>query len=131
MREQGIEDKTVRHLERLSEALGSGVKSQVKQLINSLSGAEIGDLLESLPLPKRLVVWELVDTDLDGEGDVCDNGGLCGPFYQHLPQYAFDLNVMRELELTLVGDEREAYCHAICACASAMQRASAYWKLVQ
>jgi len=65
------------------------------------------------------------------EGDVCDNGGLCGPFYQHLPQYAFDLNVMRELELTLVGDEREAYCHAICACASAMQRASAYWKLVQ
>jgi magnesium transporter len=32
-----------------------------------LSGAEIGDLLESLPLAKRLVVWDLVDTELDGE----------------------------------------------------------------
>ena len=67
MRDHLIEDKTARHLERLSEALDSGVKSTVRQLINSLSGAEIGDLLESLPLTKRLVVWELVDTELDGE----------------------------------------------------------------
>ena len=67
MRDHILEDKTARHLERLSEALDSGVKSQVKQLINSLSGAEIGDLLESLPLAKRLVVWDLVDTELDGE----------------------------------------------------------------
>ncbi len=67
MRDHAIEDKTARHLERLSEALDSGVKSQVELLINSLSGAEIGDLLESLPLPKRLVVWDLVDTELDGE----------------------------------------------------------------
>jgi magnesium transporter len=67
MRDHVREDKTARHLERLSEALDSGVKSQVKLLINSLSGAEIGALLESLPLAKRLVVWELVDTQLDGE----------------------------------------------------------------
>jgi magnesium transporter len=67
MRDHVREDKTARHLERLSEALDSGVKSQVKLLINSLSGAEIGDLLESLPLAKRLVVWDLVDTELDGE----------------------------------------------------------------
>jgi magnesium transporter len=67
MRDHVVEDKTVRHLERLSEALDSGVTSRVKLLINSLSGAEIGDLLESLPLAKRLVVWNLVDTDLDGE----------------------------------------------------------------
>jgi magnesium transporter len=67
MREILLEDKTARHLESLSEALDSGVKSQVKALINSLSGAEIGDLLESLPLAKRLVVWDLVDTELDGE----------------------------------------------------------------
>ena len=67
MRENIVEDKTARHLERLSEALDSGVKSRVRSLINSLSGAEIGDLLESLPLAKRLVVWDLVDTELDGE----------------------------------------------------------------
>jgi len=67
MREQQHEEKSARQLERLSEALDSGVQSQVKQLINSLNGAEIGDLLESLPQAKRQVVWELVDTDLDGE----------------------------------------------------------------
>jgi len=67
MREHQHEDKTARQLDRLSEALDSGVQSQVKQLINSLNGAEIGDLLESLPQAKRQVVWELVDTDLDGE----------------------------------------------------------------
>ena len=67
MREHQHEEKTARQLEHLSEALDSGVQSQVKQLINSLNGAEIGDLLESLPQAKRQVVWELVDTDLDGE----------------------------------------------------------------
>ena len=41
-----VEEKTARHLDRLSEAMGSGTQLQVRQLINSLSGAEIGDLLE-------------------------------------------------------------------------------------
>ena len=67
MREHQHREKTARQLDRLSEALDSGIQSQVKQLINSLNGAEIGDLLESLPQAKRQVVWELVDTDLDGE----------------------------------------------------------------
>ena len=67
MREHQHEEKTARHLDRLSEALDSGVQSQVKQLINSLNGAEIGDLLESLPQTKRQAVWELVKVDLDGD----------------------------------------------------------------
>lgn len=67
MREHQHEEKTARHLDRLSEALDSGVQSQVKQLINSLNGAEIGDLLESLPQTKRQAVWELVTVDLDGD----------------------------------------------------------------
>lgn len=67
MREHQHEEKTARHLDRLSEALDSGVQSQVKQLINSLNGAEIGDLLESLPQAKRQAVWELVKVDLDGD----------------------------------------------------------------
>jgi magnesium transporter len=67
MREHHHEEKTARHLGRLSEALDSGVQSQVVQLLNSLSGAEIGDLLESLPQTKRQAVWDLVKVDLDGD----------------------------------------------------------------
>lgn len=67
MREHQQEEKIARHLDRLSEALDSGVQSQVKRLINSLSGAEVGDLLESLPQTKRQAVWELVKSDLDGD----------------------------------------------------------------
>lgn len=67
MVEHVIEEKTVRHLQSISEALDSGVKSRVGKLVNSLSSAEIGDLLESLPLAKRLAVWTLVDSSLEGE----------------------------------------------------------------
>jgi len=67
MREHQHEEKTARHLDRLSEALDSGVQSQVKQLLNSLNGAEVGDLLESLPQSRRQAVWELLKDDLDGD----------------------------------------------------------------
>jgi magnesium transporter len=67
MREHQHEEKTARHLDRLSEALDSGVQSQVAQLLNSLSGAEIGDLLESLPQARRQAVWDLVEIDLEGD----------------------------------------------------------------
>lgn len=67
MAEQIHEEKTARHLERLSEALDSGTQSQVRKLLNNLSAGEIGDLLESLPIAKRLAVWEMTDPELDGE----------------------------------------------------------------
>ena len=67
MREHQHEEKTARHLDRLSEALDSGVQSQVKKLLNSLNGAEVGDLLESLPQSRRQVVWDLVKVDLDAD----------------------------------------------------------------
>jgi magnesium transporter len=67
MRENQHEEKTARHLDRLSDALDSGAQSKVKKLLNSLNGAEIGDLLESLPQSKRQAVWELVKVDLDGD----------------------------------------------------------------
>ena len=67
MRDYQHEEKTARHLDRLSEALDSGVQSKVRKLLNSLNGAEIGDLLESLPQTKRQAVWELVKVDLDAE----------------------------------------------------------------
>jgi magnesium transporter len=67
MAEQIREDKTARHLDRLSEALESGTQHQIRQLLKGLSAAEIGDLLESLPPPKRLAVWEMTDPELDGD----------------------------------------------------------------
>jgi magnesium transporter len=55
-------------LQHLHDALGAGTMRQVRQLVGALNAAEIADLLESLPLPQREVVWELVD--VKDEGDV-------------------------------------------------------------
>ncbi len=60
-------DKTARQLRLLSDALDSGRLGPVKRLVNTLSPAEIGNLLESLPPGKRSVVWGLVDPEDDGE----------------------------------------------------------------
>ena len=61
------EEKTARHLDRLSEALDSGTQYQVRHLLNNLSASEIGDLLESLPITRRLAVWEMTDPELEGD----------------------------------------------------------------
>ena len=60
-------DKTARQLRLLSDALDSGRLGPVRRLVNTLSPAEIGNLLESLPPAKRSVVWGLVDPEDDGE----------------------------------------------------------------
>jgi len=60
-------DKTVRQLRLLSDALDTGRLGPVRRLVNTLSPAEIGNLLESLPPSKRNVVWGLVDPEDDGE----------------------------------------------------------------
>jgi len=60
-------DKTARQLRLLSDALDSGRLGPVKRLVNTLSAAEIGNLLESLPPAQRTVVWGLVDPEDDGE----------------------------------------------------------------
>lgn len=61
------QEKTVRQLRMLSDALDSGRLGPVRRLINTLTPAEIGNLLESLPPAKRSVVWGLVDAEDDGE----------------------------------------------------------------
>ncbi len=60
-------DKTARQLRLLSDALDTGRLGPVRRLVNTLSPAEIGNLLESLPPAKRNVVWGLVDPEDDGE----------------------------------------------------------------
>ncbi|TWT19126.1 magnesium transporter [Luteimonas marina] len=60
-------DKTARQLRLLSDALDSGRLGPVRRMVNTLAPAEIGNLLESLPPDKRMVVWGLVDPEDDGE----------------------------------------------------------------
>ena len=60
-------DKTARQLRLLSDALDSGRLGPVRRLVNTLSPAEVGNLLESLPQAKRNIVWGLVDPEDDGE----------------------------------------------------------------
>ena len=59
-------DKPARQLRLLSDALDSGRLGPVRRLVNTLSPAEIGSLLESLPPARRSVVWGLVDPEDDG-----------------------------------------------------------------
>jgi magnesium transporter len=67
MAENVRHDKTARQLRLLSDALDSGRLGPVRRLVNTLSPAEIGNLLESLPPGKREIVWGLVDAEDDGE----------------------------------------------------------------
>ncbi|MBT8065166.1 MAG: magnesium transporter [Xanthomonadales bacterium] len=67
MTEQLHEERTSLHLDRLSEAIDSGTLHRVRSLLRNLSAAEVGDLLESLPITKRLAVWELTDPEVDGD----------------------------------------------------------------
>ena len=67
MAEAVRQDKTARQLRLLSDALDTGRLGPVRRMVNTLSPAEIGNLLESLPPGKRNVVWGLVDAEDDGE----------------------------------------------------------------
>lgn len=67
MADTNLYEKTVRQLRLLSQALDSGKQAAVKRMLNTLSPGEIANVLESLPLAKRLVAWGLVDPEDDGE----------------------------------------------------------------
>jgi magnesium transporter len=67
MAETSRYDSAARQLKVLSQALDSGRLGPVRRLVNTLTPAEIGNLLESLPPDKRLMVWGLVDAEDDGE----------------------------------------------------------------
>ncbi len=62
-----METVTKTHLGTLREALESGTLRQVQTLVNSLHPAECALLLESLPVPERAVVWELIKEEDEGD----------------------------------------------------------------
>ena len=55
------------NLAQLSKILESGTISSAKRLMNALHPADIADLLESLPQSQRLLLWEIVDDDIEGD----------------------------------------------------------------
>ncbi|MGB0955237.1 MAG: magnesium transporter [Panacagrimonas sp.] len=52
---------------RLREAMGSGRMRPVRSALQALNPAEIAGVLSALPLPERLLLWEMVDHEDDGE----------------------------------------------------------------
>lgn len=56
------------NLQLLREQLDSGGMRSARLMIHSLHPSEVARLLESVPLPERAVLWEMVDSD--DEGDV-------------------------------------------------------------
>ncbi|MBS0230083.1 MAG: magnesium transporter [Proteobacteria bacterium] len=91
-------DKPARQLRLLSDALDSGRLGPVRRLVNTLSPAEIGSLLESLPPARRSVVWGLVDPEDDGEvlvhvGDEVREGLIADMDPDELVAAAADLDI--------------------------------------
>ena len=66
MAELAITDQTAERFELLRNAMETGTMRQAKRILNALHPSEIADLLESLPRSQRLIVWGMVDHDLDG-----------------------------------------------------------------
>ncbi|MBK1721419.1 magnesium transporter [Thiocystis violacea] len=54
-------------LEDLHDVLEQGAMRKAARMLNALQTAEIAHLLESLPPKKRELVWNLVDSEYDGE----------------------------------------------------------------
>ena len=60
-------ETTKADLELLREKLDSGRMRSAGIMINSLHPSEVARLLESLPLKDRAVLWELVDSNIEGD----------------------------------------------------------------
>jgi len=62
-----LEHSRAARLAAVRAALAGGTLRTAGRMVNSLHPAEIALLLESLPPRQRDLVWELVETDLEGE----------------------------------------------------------------
>ncbi len=60
-------EHTQANLSLLREKLDSGGMRSARMLIGSLHPSELARLLESLPLRERAVIWEMVDSALEGD----------------------------------------------------------------
>jgi magnesium transporter len=60
-------DSTKANIELLQERLNSGRMRSARIMVNSLYPSEVARLLESLPLKERAMLWEIVDSDMEGD----------------------------------------------------------------
>jgi magnesium transporter len=59
--------KTEEQILALSDAMQTGTMQHARGMLNELSPAEIANMLESLPHTERNIIWELVDSEKEGE----------------------------------------------------------------
>jgi len=62
-----VHQNTEQRLERLSEVIESGSLLQLQNMFNAMHPAEIAHLLESSPPSRRQFLWDLINTENDGE----------------------------------------------------------------
>jgi len=67
MTEANHSEKTENQFQALNLALKTGTIQHAARMLNELNSAEIAHLLESLPHTERNLIWELVDTEREGE----------------------------------------------------------------
>ena len=60
-------EHTKANLELLRQQLDSGRMRSARVMVNSLHPSELARLLESLPLKKRAMLWEIVDSEIEGD----------------------------------------------------------------
>jgi magnesium transporter len=60
-------DTTSDNLELLRQQLEGGRMRSARVMVNSLHPSEVARLLESLPRKKRTMLWEIVDSELEGD----------------------------------------------------------------
>jgi magnesium transporter len=65
--DQDRSQKTEDQILALSDAMETGTMQHAFGMLNELSPAEIAHLLESLPHTERNIIWELVDSEKEGE----------------------------------------------------------------
>ena len=55
-------------LQLVEEALSNGALAQIRRMLNGgMAPADVAHLLESSPQKDRLVLWNLIENELDGE----------------------------------------------------------------
>jgi magnesium transporter len=55
------------HVHSFKQLLETGTMLQARRMLNSLHPSEIADLLESVPLRERKIIWEMINPELEGE----------------------------------------------------------------
>lgn len=62
-----LQDQTQDQLGKIFQALESGAFQPIRRMLNGLRPVEIAHLLESSPPKSRLLLWQLVDREQEGE----------------------------------------------------------------